>query len=198
VPHSHCLGGPGRGRAVFEAAMEWERTCLFAFWLGALDRQLEETADFAKTRQQFGRPIGANQAISHRVADMKMRLETGRLLLYRACWEADAGRSSAMSISLAKLAISEAAVQSSIDSIQIHGAGGVVRGAGPEGYLRDAIAGTIYSGTSEMHREIVARALGLPFQRPPSSPDRTRLARPQEAECADPEAAATTGPVPSL
>jgi alkylation response protein AidB-like acyl-CoA dehydrogenase len=169
LPVSNRLGGEGHGHLVFDAAMEWERTCLFAFWLGTLGRQLDETVAFARRRRQFGRPIGANQAISHRVVDMKLRLETARLLLYRACWTADAGRTATLDISLAKLAISEAAVQSSIDAIRIHGAAGTVRGAGTESVLRDAVPGTIYSGTSDMHREIVARLLGLPSSRSPSA-----------------------------
>ncbi|MGH9347566.1 MAG: acyl-CoA dehydrogenase family protein [Vicinamibacterales bacterium] len=161
VPAGHRLGAEGDGKAAFETSMAWERLCLFGIWLGLMQAQLDQTLTHANGRRQFGRPIGKNQAISHRIADMKLRLEAARWMLYRACWLADRGRSTTLDVSLAKLAVSEAAIQSSLDTIQIHGAAGVVTDTGLEQALRDAIPGTIYSGTSEMHREIVARSLGL-------------------------------------
>ena len=160
VPASQRLGPEGAGGAIFHASMAWERSCLFAFWLGTMERQLEEVVRHAKTRRQFGRPIGSNQAVSHRIADMKMRLEAARLLLYRACCDPLPGAE--MSVALAKLAVSEAFVRSSLDAVQIFGGSGVLREMGIERYLRDALPGTLYSGTSEMQREIIARALGLP------------------------------------
>jgi alkylation response protein AidB-like acyl-CoA dehydrogenase len=155
------LGREGDGKAVFETSMAWERLCLFGIWLGVMQAQLDQAVGYASRRRQFGKPIGKNQAISHRIADMKLRLEAARCLLYRACWLADRGRATMLDISMAKLAISEAAIQSSLDTIHIHGAAGIVADAGVEQALRDTIPGTIYSGTSEMHREIVARSLGL-------------------------------------
>ncbi|MGH9369262.1 MAG: acyl-CoA dehydrogenase family protein, partial [Thermoanaerobaculia bacterium] len=165
VPDSHRLGAEGMGGSIFQASIGWERSCLFAFWLGTMDRQLDEVIQHARSRHQFGRPIGANQAISHRIADMKLRLESARLLLYRACWERSRGHPSDLFTSLAKLAVSEAFLQSSLDAAQIFGGSGIVREVGIERYVRDALPGTIYSGTSEMQREIIARALGLPPQR---------------------------------
>jgi alkylation response protein AidB-like acyl-CoA dehydrogenase len=162
VPESRRLGGEGMGGSVFQSSMGWERCGLFAYWLGTMDRQLEESVHHAKTREQFGRAIGENQAISHRIAEMKLRLEGARLLLYRACWERDRGRASDLWTALAKLAVSEAFLQSSLDAVRIFGGTGVIRDAGIEGYVRDALPGTVYSGTSEMQREIIARALGLP------------------------------------
>ena len=161
LPSSQRLGGEGAGAAIFQDSMGWERNCLFALWVGAMDRQLAEVIRRAATRRQFGRPIGANQAVSHRIADMKLRLESARLLLYRACWERSRGRASDLSTSLAKLAVSEGFLQSSLDTVQIFGACGVLRETGIERYVRDALPGTIYSGTSEMHRELIARALGV-------------------------------------
>ena len=69
--------------------MGWERGCLFAAYLGAMERDLATALSFVRERRQFGRPIGNNQAIAHRIADMKLRLEAARLLLYRACWLKD-------------------------------------------------------------------------------------------------------------
>jgi alkylation response protein AidB-like acyl-CoA dehydrogenase len=161
VPASHRIGDEGSGKAVFEISMTWERLCLFGIWLGVMQTQLERALDHAKARRQFGRPIGKNQAVSHRISDMKLRLESARWLLYRACWLADHDRSAMLDVSLAKLAVSEAAVLSSLDAVHLHGAAGLVSEMGVEETLRDVIPGTIYSGTSEMHREIIARSLGL-------------------------------------
>jgi L-prolyl-PCP dehydrogenase len=161
VPAQSLLGHEGTGAAVFKSSMAWERACLFAAYVGMMDRQLAETIVFAKEREQFGRPIGKNQAVSHRIAGMKQRLEAARLLVYRACWLKDQGGDASMAISLAKLAVSEAAVQSSLDAIQIHGGLGVTVEGRVEKALRDAVPSTIFSGTSEMQREIIARGLGL-------------------------------------
>jgi L-prolyl-PCP dehydrogenase len=161
IPASHRLGREGDGKAAFEASMTWERLCLFGIWVGFMQAQLDRAIGYAKSRRQFGKPIGKNQAVSHRIADMKLRLESARWLLYRACWLLDRDQATAVDCSLAKLAVSEAAVQSALDLVQIHGATGVMADPGVERGLRDVIPGTIYSGTSEMHREIVARHLGL-------------------------------------
>jgi alkylation response protein AidB-like acyl-CoA dehydrogenase len=161
VSAKHLLAAEGQGALVFEQSMGWERACLFACYLGVLDRQLERCVAYASERKQFGKPIGDNQAIAHRVADMKQRLEAARLLLYRACWLRDQGHDALMDISLAKLAVSEAAVKSGLDAIQIHGGNGVIVDYGIERMLRDALPSTIFSGTSEMQRSIIARELGL-------------------------------------
>jgi L-prolyl-PCP dehydrogenase len=161
VPAANMLGAPGQGAAVFKHSMRWERTVLFAGYLGILDRQLERSVAYAKTRRQFGRPIGRNQAVSHALADMKVRLEAARLLLYRAAWAIDAGCSDDTAIAAAKLAVSEAAVASSLAAIQIHGSIGTTIDAGLDGMLRDAVAGTIASGTSGVQRELIAHGLGL-------------------------------------
>jgi alkylation response protein AidB-like acyl-CoA dehydrogenase len=141
--------------------MQWERSCLFASYLGQMERQLEQATTYAKARHQFGKSIAKNQAIAHRLADMKLRLEAARLLLYRACWLFDQGKDAALDISLSKLAISEAAIQGGLDAIQIHGATGFGCEFGIERMLRDAIPSTIFSGTSEMQRDIIASELGL-------------------------------------
>jgi alkylation response protein AidB-like acyl-CoA dehydrogenase len=141
--------------------MLWERACLFALYVGMMERQLEKTMVYAKERRQFSRAISKNQAISHRIADMKLRLEAARLLLYRACWLFDKGKDATLDISIAKLAVSEAAIQSSLDAIQIHGGIGYISEAGIEQGLRDAIPSTIFSGTSEIQRDIIVKELGL-------------------------------------
>ncbi|HKF49650.1 MAG TPA: acyl-CoA dehydrogenase family protein [Terracidiphilus sp.] len=161
VPATHRLGAEGQGSAIFGYSMQWERACLFAAYAGMMDRQLDALVAFARTRRQFRRAIGKNQAVSHKIADMKLRLEAARLLLYRACWRIDRGEDARMDVSMAKLAISEAVIESSLNAIHLHGAAGYSVEAGFERDLRDAIPSAIFSGTSEMQREIIAEALGL-------------------------------------
>ncbi len=161
VPDAHVLGAPGQGSAVFQHSMGWERACLFAGYLGLLDRMQERAVEHARTRRQFGAPIGDNQAVSHTLADMKVRLESARLLLYRACWEMDTGTQSVLNVALSKLAVSEAALAGALDTVRIFGARGYLRDAGIEQLLRDTVPATVFSGTSDIQRMIIARSMGL-------------------------------------
>lgn len=162
VPAEYLIGDEGQGAAIFQRSMLWERACLFALYVGRMERELERTIEFVKARKQFRRPISAFQAVSHRVAEMKLRLESSRLLLYRACWALDKGHGDAsLAASLSKLAVSEAAVASGLDAIQIHGGAGVMSETGVDRALRDALPGRIFSGTSEIQRDLIAKGLGL-------------------------------------
>jgi alkylation response protein AidB-like acyl-CoA dehydrogenase len=126
-----------------------------------MQRQLDLVVNYAKERKQFRKPIGKNQAISHRIANMKLRLESARLLLYRACWLMDQGKDAVLEVSMAKLAISEAAIDSGLDAIQIFGGNGFMTENHIERELRNAIPSTIFSGTSEIQRDLIANKLGL-------------------------------------
>lgn len=161
VPAGSRLGPEGAGMAVFSSSMAWERSCILASALGAMQRQLEACTGYARARRQFGQPIGKFQAVSNKVADMYLRLEAARLLVYQAAWLGQQGRPAMAEAAAAKLFTSEAWVASSLDAIQLHGAYGYMKEAGIERDLRDAVAGTIYSGTSEIQRVILARLLGL-------------------------------------
>ncbi len=161
VPAGALVGRLDRGASVFQESMLWERACLFAAWVGRTERLLEETIEYTRSRKQFGKNLAKNQAVSHRIVDMKLRLEGARLLLYRACWKLARGEASAADVALSKLAVSEAAVQSSADAVHLHGAMGIAEDAGIARHLRDAVPSTIFSGTSEIQREIIAAALGL-------------------------------------
>lgn len=161
VPADLRLGAEGQGAAVFQHSMGWERACLFGVYLGLLEDQLERCVAHARERRQFGRRIGQFQAVSHRIAAMKQRLESARLLLYRACWLLDAGRPHGTATALAKVAVSEAAVAGGLDAIQVFGGAGYLRPVGIERRLRDSVATTLFSGTTEIQRELVARDLGL-------------------------------------
>lgn len=161
IPASNCLGNEGQGALIFNRSMQWERACLFALYIGQMERQCDQTIRHVCNRRQFGTPLGKKQAVAHRLADMKLRLESARLLLYRACWLFDQGQQAVLEIALSKLAVSEAAIQNGLDAIQLHGSSGYDQKVSIERMLRDAIPGTLFSGTSEMQRDIVARELGL-------------------------------------
>lgn len=161
VPAEARLGSEGAGAAIFQDAMEWERSFIFASHLGAMERQLEACISYAQERKVFGKSIDDFQSVSNRLAEMKLRLETSRLLLYKAAWMMDVGQSAALQAALTKLQISEAFVASSLDAIRIHGGRGYLSEAGIERDLRDAVGGVIYSGTSDIQRQVIANLLKL-------------------------------------
>ena len=162
VPAKDVLGAPGAGMAVFEYAMRLERACIMASAVGMMQRQLDECVRHTGSRRQFGRPIAEFQAVSHPLADMKVRLDAGRLLSRRAAWLADRGELAAVDASVAKLFLSEAYLQSSLDTVQLHGGHGFMTDSGCDRDLRDAVGGRIYSGTNEMQRNIIADHLRMP------------------------------------
>lgn len=161
VPAEAVLGGVGAGSTLFTQAMDWERICLFAGHIGTMERLLEQSIAYARTRTQFGQPIGKFQAIAHRIVDMKVQLEAARLLTYRAAWRLGRAKHVSIDASMAKLFVSESLVKAALDTVQIHGGYGYMTESGLERALRDAVGSTIYSGTSEMQRNIIARWLGL-------------------------------------
>jgi alkylation response protein AidB-like acyl-CoA dehydrogenase len=161
VPLANRLGREGRGVPVFESSMEWERGCILAAGLGQMRRQLEECLAHARERRQFGQAIGKFQSVANRLVDMKVRLETCRPLVYRIGWLKDQNRSAVMEAAMAKLHVADCLVKSSLDAVQIFGGYGYMTEQGIERDLRDAVGSSLYSGTSEIQRNIIARCLGL-------------------------------------
>lgn len=161
IPDENLLGSVGSGAKIFTGSMEWERSSILASHIGAMERQLEESIRYAREREQFGQPIGKFQSISNRIADMKMRLETARLLLYKVAWTKSQGKSAVMDAALAKLYLSEVYIQNSLDAIRIHGGYGYMTEFQVERELRDAVGGILYSGTSDIQRNIISRLLGI-------------------------------------
>jgi alkylation response protein AidB-like acyl-CoA dehydrogenase len=161
LPVESRLGAEGAGPAIFNSSMEWERSCILGSHIGAMERQLEESIRYARERRQFGQKIGKFQSVANRIADMKVRLETARLLLYKVAWLKKSGKPAVMEAALAKLYLSESFVQSSLDAIRTYGGYGYMTELEVERDLRDAIGGTLYSGTSDIQRMIIARWLGL-------------------------------------
>ena len=161
VSGDSVLGSVGAGSALFTSAMDWERICLFASHVGAMERLLEQSVAYARTRAQFGQAIGKFQAVAHRIVDMKVQLEAARLLTYRSAWRLGRVKSVSMDASMTKLFVSESLVNAALATVQIHGGYGYMTETEVERALRDAIGSTIYSGTSEMQRNIISRWLGL-------------------------------------
>jgi len=161
VGREAILGRPGAGAQQFQNSMDWERICLFASHVGTMERLVEQSIEYARTRRQFGQPVGKFQAIQHKVADMKIRLEASRLLVRRAAAMLDKSKMVSLDAAIAKVFVSEALVQTSLDAVQIHGGYGYCTEYEIERAVRDAVGSTIYSGTSEMQRQIIARFMGL-------------------------------------
>ncbi|MFC4851891.1 acyl-CoA dehydrogenase family protein [Actinophytocola glycyrrhizae] len=162
VPRDHLLGTENEGGRVFAKSMVWERACLPAIFVGVMDRQLQHCVDHARGRRQFGRRLGDFQAVSHRIAVMKQRLESSRLLMYRACWLVDRDDpDAAAAAALAKAAVAEAAVDNGVDAVKIFGARGYLTADGIGQQLLDALPLHIFSGTTDIQRELVVKGLGI-------------------------------------
>ncbi|MFG2958379.1 acyl-CoA dehydrogenase family protein [Streptomyces sp. NPDC048291] len=161
VPDERVLGSPGQGQLVFQTSMRWERSCLFAIYLGRQERVIRRCVQHARERRQFGKRLADLQPVADRLADMKLRLESGRLLLYRACTEIDGGQDPSLWVAMAKLAVSEAAVATALDAGRIFGGRAFLTEYGIEEEMRDALPATTFSGTSDIQRQLIARGMGL-------------------------------------
>ena len=161
VPDENVLGGAGGGTVIFTQSMDWERALLVACHVGTMQRLLDGAVDHARTRRQYGQIIGKFQAISHKIADMKVRIQAARLLTYYAAAGLDTRSEVGSDAAIAKLFASEAYGETARDAVQIMGGYGFMTEYDIERSLRDSVAGTIYSGTSEVQRNIIARWLRL-------------------------------------
>jgi alkylation response protein AidB-like acyl-CoA dehydrogenase len=161
VPEANRLGREGAGKMLFADSMSWERGCILAGAVGAMRRLLETSIRYANSREQFGQTVGKFQLVSSKIVDMKIRLETARGLLYQSAWRKSMGKSVYLEAALAKLYISESWILCARDAMQIHGGYGYMVEYEIERELRDALASTLYSGTSEIQRTIIAPLLGL-------------------------------------
>lgn len=161
VTAADVLGREGRGAQVFATSMEWERSLIMAAQLGALSRALDDTIAYARERKQFGVAISSFEAVSDRLVDTHVALESARALLYDTAAAFDRGDRSAGRAAMVKLAASEVALRGMLDLLQVHGGYGFSTEMAIGRRLRDAIGGRIYSGTSDLMRRVIARELGL-------------------------------------
>ena len=161
VPATSVLGAAGSGAMIFSQTMEVERLLVMAPAIGVMERLLERCVTHARQRRAGPSAIGKHQAIAHRIADMELQLESARLLLYRAAWHRLHRGSANRESALAKLAVSEAYEQVCRSAVQIFGGYGYTTEYEIERELRDALAATLYVGTSEIQRNLVAGLRGL-------------------------------------
>ncbi|MEU9980959.1 acyl-CoA dehydrogenase family protein [Streptomyces sp. NPDC050856] len=168
VPRDHVIGGVGAGFLVFDHVMQWEILCGFGINAGEMRHRLERCVEYARTRTQFGVPIGAHQAVSHKIVEMRIDVETARKWIHDTAGKLQSKADVSADIAMTKLVVSEGNVRSALAAVQIFGGYGYTSEYGVEKELRDAVAGTIYSGTSEIQRQRLAALMGLdvPLVRP--------------------------------
>ena len=128
IPEANRLGGEGAGTNLFTHAMIWERGCILANAVGSMQRLMEGCIEYANQRKQFGQEIGKFQAVSHKIVDMKLRLESARMLLYSSAWQRTKGKSAFLESAMTKRYLSNAWVRTCEAAIQIHGASGYMVG----------------------------------------------------------------------
>ena len=161
IPTDSRLGAEGAGFGISQHSLEFERCCILASQTGAMERQLDQCVQHAKTREQFGNPIGKFQSVSNRIADMRLRLETSRLLLYKVAWLKAQEKPAMMEAAMLKLHLSECFSESSMDAVRVLGGHGYLARNGVERDLRDSVGGLLYAGTSDIQRNIISSLMGL-------------------------------------
>lgn len=161
VSEDDIIGGVGGGATVFNHSMEWERTGMAACHVGTMQKLLEKSIEYAQTRKSGGEVIGKKQAVSHRIANMKIQLEASRLLTYKSALGLEKNKENMIHAASAKLFVSEAYVAAAMNTMQIFGGNGYMTEYGIERIVRDALGSTVYSGTSDIQRNIISRLLGL-------------------------------------
>lgn len=155
VPADNILGIVDLGNNILDAALEWERCFEFIPHIGSMKRIMEYCIRYSNERKQFGKRINENQSISHKIANVSMKIELARNLMYKIVDLKDQGKSSYYESSIFKVFVSESYVETCRDAIQILGAYGYTKEYPVEKELRDAIASTIYSGTNEIQRNMI-------------------------------------------
>lgn len=167
VPDDHVIGRSGGGLAVLAESTGWERSVLLTAALGPMRRTVDECVERAKTREQFERPIGSFQQVSAKIADMISRYRLSRLVIYDMASRLGTGKSTQRMLqdaAIAKLFVSENYVQLHLDALQLFGVRGYLMDSLVQQRLRDSLSSTIYAGTSEIMRNMIARMAGLPVE----------------------------------
>lgn len=161
VEESNRLGREGAGAQIFSMSMAWERICLGAIHLGAMDRMLKMATKFANKRFSGSQNLSSYQAVTHPFADLKVQLEGARLLTYKAAFALDNKKKGNLAGSMAKLSVSECYKHFCLQMMQLF-AGKAYHTPHPvEIQMKAALGATLYSGTSEIHRNLVSREIGF-------------------------------------
>lgn len=161
VPRSAVLGELDQGWAICEDTLRYERLCLSAARLGAARRAFEYALDYAKTRHQFGKPIGSFQVTQHKFADMKVMLDTSRTMVLRYAWLMEHGKAERADTAVIKYYVAESYKTISDMCLQVLGGYGYCMEYPMQRFFRDSRLATIGGGTSEIQKSIIASTLGL-------------------------------------
>jgi len=159
VPKENLLGAEGDGFKIALSTLDGGRIGIAAQAVGIAQACLDESIEYSKQRQQFGKPICANQAIQWMIADMATKIEAARFLLYNAAYKKDKGERISKEAAMAKLFASETAMDCAIKAVQIHGGYGYTKEYTVERLFRDAKITEIYEGTSEVQRMVISGSL---------------------------------------
>ncbi len=159
VPEENVLGEVGEGFKIAMTVLDGGRVGIGAQALGIAQACLDASVVYSEEREQFGKPINRFQAIQFKLADMAMRVEAARNMVYKAASLKDAGEELSQVASMAKLFASETAMENAIQAVQIHGGNGYTTDYPVERYMRDAKITEIYEGTSEIQRIVISRNL---------------------------------------
>lgn len=160
VPAENLLGKEGEGFKQFLITLDGGRIGIGAMAVGIAEAAYEKALKYATERKQFGKPISKFQAIQFKLADMAMKIELARNMVYKAAWLKDQGRPFSKEASMCKLYASEIAMEVADQAVQIHGGYGYMREYEVERYMRDAKLLEIGEGTSEVQRMVIARLIG--------------------------------------
>jgi short/branched chain acyl-CoA dehydrogenase len=161
VPEDHLLGPRGRGFAQFLEILDEGRIAIAALAVGVIQRCVDDSVAYANERHTFGRPIGSNQGVAFRCADMQVALAAARQLVYHAAWLRDRGQPFKTEAATAKLFATEAAIDATRSATQVFGGYGFMDSTSVARHYRDAKILEIGEGTSEVQRMVISRALGL-------------------------------------
>ena len=162
VPNDAVLGAPDNAWPALKRALEWSTAALCAEMVGGVQKVLETSTEYAKSRHQFGKPIGIYQAVSHKIADMLVLSESGRSATYYAAWAVDADAADrSLASSMAKAYVSDAYRKVAGDGIQVHGGIGFTWEHDMHLYFKRAKSSEVTLGDATYHRELVAQALDL-------------------------------------
>jgi len=159
VPRENLLGNEGEGFKIAMRTLDRTRPGVGATAVGVARRALEEAIKYAKQRVQFGQPIAANQAIQFMLADMAMKVEAARALVWKACWMLDQGLPATKESAMAKCFAADVAMSVTTDAVQIFGGYGYMREYPVEKLMRDAKILQIYEGTNQIQRLVIGREL---------------------------------------
>jgi alkylation response protein AidB-like acyl-CoA dehydrogenase len=161
VPKSNVIGEVNKGWPIVAKTLKMATMTKCAEMIGGMQAVLDMSVAYAKERVQYGRPIGSYQAIQHMLADMFIRTDTSKNIVYEAAWMVSEGLECADKVSIAKAWCNEAYKKVTEDGVQVHGAIGTTRDHDMGLYYRRAMAADPAFGNTEDHREVVARSLGL-------------------------------------